>query len=242
MASFHRGLEGPRYPCRSIPCRRKCPSQLPLSGSPVVPLLLVAEVPDPRDERHKALRSRPTDRLGLRLRSVQDMIGLIFDDVVLDTAMFVMPFGAGFDKDVRHRFLRPCSDSRGNGVIARAFQHRALLCKCLLNRRHGRVFGAFHLDPIGRGPGAIRPVDPLYGWPAGGLDRCPHYGGNGLRQHHRGALTSHQIGRRTLDLRHVIVAHRTSFAVVPRNRNLAPRRRDHRTKVSCQGTPANTIA
>jgi hypothetical protein len=51
-----------------------------------------------------------------------------------------------------------------------------------------------------------------------------------------------RIGGRALDLRHVIMAYRIGFAVVPRNRDLAPRRCDNLTKVSCGGSPANTVA
>jgi len=41
---------------------------------------------------------------------------------------------------------------------------------------------------------------------------------------------------------HVIMAYRISFAVVPRNRKLAPRRCDNRAKVSCLCSPANSVA
>jgi hypothetical protein len=53
-----------------------------------------------------------------------------------------------------------------------------------------------------------------------------------------------RIGGRALNLRHVIVAYRISFAIVPRNRNLAPRGCDNCTKVSCRGgtAPANSVA
>jgi hypothetical protein len=46
----------------------------------------------------------------------------------------------------------------------------------------------------------------------------------------------------TLDLRHVIMAYRISFSVVPSNGDLTPRRSDNRTKVSCRRSPANTVA
>jgi hypothetical protein len=76
----------------------------------VVSLLLVAEVPDSSDERGIALRASPSDGLGLGFGRVQDMIGLIFDDEVLDGAMHVVPFGAWFNKDIGHRFLREHDD------------------------------------------------------------------------------------------------------------------------------------
>jgi hypothetical protein len=48
----------------------------------------------------------------------------------------------------------------------------------------------------------------------------------------------------TLNLRHVIMAHQISLAIVPRNRNLAPRSCYNRTKVIRRGAiaPANTVA
>jgi hypothetical protein len=46
----------------------------------------------------------------------------------------------------------------------------------------------------------------------------------------------------TLNLRHLIMAHRITFSIVPSNGDFTPRRSDNRTKVSCLRSPANTVA
>jgi hypothetical protein len=46
----------------------------------------------------------------------------------------------------------------------------------------------------------------------------------------------------TLNLRHVIMAYRITFSIVPSNGDFTPRRSDNRTMVSCRWSPANTVA
>jgi hypothetical protein len=47
-----------------------------------------------------------------------------------------------------------------------------------------------------------------------------------------------------LDLRHIVMAYRISFSIVPSNGDFTPRRSDNRTKVICCGAiaPANSVA
>jgi hypothetical protein len=130
---------------------------------------------------------------------------------------------------------------------------------CQPARRHNRHASSQGVQDIdggsaqawrhsGAGRGARQYADAFQ--PAHGLDRRGgHRGGAGLRR--QPPVRAHsftgrllRIGGRTLNLRHVIMAYRISFAVVPRNRNLAPRSCDNRTKVSCRGgtAPANSVA
>src|ERR1700758_3710260 len=76
----------------------------PLGGSPVIWILLVAEVADPGDERFLA---RPGDGVALVLERGQHVVGMVFDDVVLDRAVLGASLGTGFNIDIRHRFP-PC--------------------------------------------------------------------------------------------------------------------------------------
>src|ERR1700752_4065085 len=83
----------------------------PLGGSPVIWVLLVAEVADPGDEWLMALLARPGDGLALVLERGQHVVGMVFDDVVLDRAVLGASLGTGFNIDVRHRsipFIRRC--------------------------------------------------------------------------------------------------------------------------------------
>jgi hypothetical protein len=59
----------------------------------------------------------------------------------------------------------------------------------------------------------------------------------------RSLLQTFFCAEHMLNLRHVIMAYQISFAVVPRNRNLAPRSCDNRTKVIHGDAiaPANSV-
>jgi hypothetical protein len=58
----------------------------PLASSPVVRIFLVAEVPDPGDEWLIAFLAGPGDGLALVLERGQHMVGMVFDDVIVDRA------------------------------------------------------------------------------------------------------------------------------------------------------------
>jgi hypothetical protein len=69
----------------------------------VVGLLPVVEVADAGDQRHMALLARPIDGLALRFESGQDVVGLVFNDLVVDRVAIGATLGTGFDIDIRHR-------------------------------------------------------------------------------------------------------------------------------------------
>lgn len=73
-----------------------------LCVAPVVRLLLVVEVADTGDERPMSLTLSPVDRLALSSLGDEDVIGMIFDDVVGYRTAFRTTFRAGFDVDVSH--------------------------------------------------------------------------------------------------------------------------------------------
>src|ERR1700722_8698125 len=75
----------------------------PLGGSPVIWILLVAEVADPGDEWLMAFLARPGDGVALVLERGQHVVGTVFDNVVLDRAVPGTSLGTGFDIDIRHR-------------------------------------------------------------------------------------------------------------------------------------------
>ena len=66
---------------------------------------LIVLVANARDERMVTLGLRPFDRFVLRLGRMQDMVGMIFDHVILDMASFVMALRARLYVHVRHRSL-----------------------------------------------------------------------------------------------------------------------------------------
>ena len=76
----------------------------------MVRLLLVVEVPDPGDERATAFLASPGDGLVLGFGRVQYVVGMVFDDEVVDGTVVRATLGACFDIDVRHRFLRGIKD------------------------------------------------------------------------------------------------------------------------------------
>src|ERR1700722_17433121 len=77
----------------------------PLGGSPVIWNLLVAEVADPGDEWLMAFLARPGDGVALVLERGQHVVGVVFNDVVLDRAVLGASLGTGFNIDVRHRSI-----------------------------------------------------------------------------------------------------------------------------------------
>jgi len=70
----------------------------------MIRLLLVIQVPDPRDKRVVPHTLRPIDCLFLVGTGVKHAVRMIFNDIVGDRAAFLSPFGACLNVDVRHNF------------------------------------------------------------------------------------------------------------------------------------------
>jgi hypothetical protein len=87
----------------------------------MVRILLVVEMSDPGDERFVAFLLGPFDSSCLGFGSVQHVIGVVLDNVVIDRTVFRSTLGTCFDIDVRHQFLRL------GGLIARPFLERIYL-------------------------------------------------------------------------------------------------------------------
>jgi len=68
----------------------------------VVRFFLIIQVSDARDKGSVAVRLRPIDCFALRLEGAEDMIGMIFDYIVVDIAALRAAFGTRFDINVRH--------------------------------------------------------------------------------------------------------------------------------------------
>jgi hypothetical protein len=71
---------------------------------PVIRLLLIVHVPDASDKRSMALAPRPIDRFSLRSESGEHMVGMVFDDIIVDSASLGPALGARLNVNVRHPF------------------------------------------------------------------------------------------------------------------------------------------
>ena len=58
---------------------------------------------NPRDVRAVTASFGPINRFFLRAESAEDMIGMIFSDIIDDRASFLAAFGASFNIDDSHR-------------------------------------------------------------------------------------------------------------------------------------------
>lgn len=56
---------------------------------------LVVQVPDPRDQGSVAILFCPVDGLVLRFESLEHMVGMVFNDVIVDGAAFRPALGCG---------------------------------------------------------------------------------------------------------------------------------------------------
>jgi hypothetical protein len=68
----------------------------------VIRPLFVVQVSDPSDKRSEPLAFRPIYRFSLRFEGSQNVIGMIFDDKVLDVAALWAALGARLNVHVRH--------------------------------------------------------------------------------------------------------------------------------------------
>jgi hypothetical protein len=65
----------------------------------------VVQVPDPRDQWSVAIVFGPIDGFVLSFKSLQSMVGMVFDDVIVDGAAFRPAFGARLNLNIRHLSL-----------------------------------------------------------------------------------------------------------------------------------------
>jgi hypothetical protein len=72
-----------------------------LGRAPVVWFLL--EMPDPGDQRVMAFLSGPLDGFALGSERGQDVVGMVFDHIIIDRAVVGTTLGTGFDVDVHHQ-------------------------------------------------------------------------------------------------------------------------------------------
>jgi hypothetical protein len=73
-----------------------------LGCAPMIRFRLVVQVPDPRDEWSVAILFGPVDGFVLSFKSLQNMVGMVFDDVIVDGVAFRAAFGARLNVNIRH--------------------------------------------------------------------------------------------------------------------------------------------
>jgi hypothetical protein len=71
-------------------------------SSPVIRALLVVEVPNAGDKRRMPLLLGPVDGVVLRSCRVEDVTGMVLDDVILDRRAWLSTLWTGFNEDVSH--------------------------------------------------------------------------------------------------------------------------------------------
>jgi hypothetical protein len=71
----------------------------------VIRFLLIIQMPDARDKRGMALISCPIDCFPLRSEGREDMVGMVFDDIIVDPGPLRPALGAWLDVNVRHALL-----------------------------------------------------------------------------------------------------------------------------------------
>jgi hypothetical protein len=76
-----------------------------LGRPPVIRLLFIIQVPDASDKRGVALTFRPIDRFFLRFESAEHVVGMVFDDIIVDGVPMRATLGARFNVNVRHVLL-----------------------------------------------------------------------------------------------------------------------------------------
>jgi hypothetical protein len=74
--------------------------------APVIRPFLIIQMPDTRDQRFVAVPFGPLDGLVLGFGIMQNMVGMVFDHVILNGVAFRTALRAWLDVDIRH-FLAP---------------------------------------------------------------------------------------------------------------------------------------
>ena len=73
-----------------------------LRCTPVIRVLLIIQVPDPSDKGRVAILFCPLDRFVLCSERAEDLVGVIFDDIIVDRVAFWPSFRSGLYIDVWH--------------------------------------------------------------------------------------------------------------------------------------------
>jgi hypothetical protein len=73
----------------------------------MISFLLVVQVPDASDMRRMPVTFRPCDRFVLRLERGEDMVGMVFNDIVVDMTPLGAPFWTRLNVDGRHALYSP---------------------------------------------------------------------------------------------------------------------------------------
>jgi hypothetical protein len=76
--------------------------------APVIRLLFVVQMPDPGDERAVPVLFSPIDGLMLGPACVQDVVGVVLDDIIVDGIALRPPLWPGLNVNIGH-FARPLS-------------------------------------------------------------------------------------------------------------------------------------
>jgi hypothetical protein len=90
-----------------VPKRRLGPSATllspcPLGRAPVVGPLFVVQVPNARDQRRVAHCLGPSNGFFLRARGMENIVGVVFDDIIGDGRSFGPALRSSFHKNVSH--------------------------------------------------------------------------------------------------------------------------------------------
>lgn len=75
-----------------------------LRCSPMVGVFSVVQMSDARDQRGVAFTHCPLDRLFLGRECAEDMIGMVFDDIIVDCSSLLPAFGTCLNVNVSHVF------------------------------------------------------------------------------------------------------------------------------------------
>jgi len=72
--------------------------------------LFVVQMPHARNKGVMSLPFRPSDRFRLRFARVQNMICMVFYDIIVNRASLLATFRAWFDVNVSHKLSSAASD------------------------------------------------------------------------------------------------------------------------------------
>jgi hypothetical protein len=73
----------------------------------MVRLFLIIQVSDASDKRVMAATFRPVDRFSLRFEGAERVVGMVFDNIIVDMAPLRAALGARFHVNVRHSRFSP---------------------------------------------------------------------------------------------------------------------------------------
>ena len=76
-----------------------------LSRPPVIGVLLIIQVPDPNDKGHMSALSYPINRFLQSSKRGEDLVSVIFYDIIVDRITFWAPLRSSLNIDVCHVFV-----------------------------------------------------------------------------------------------------------------------------------------